>query len=202
MMEAWESGMERIAIVGTGGSGKTTLAKALSRTLRIPHVELDALNWLPDWKERGHGDFRRKVAEAVDAERWIMDGNYSRIQDLVFARATAVVWLNFPFRLVFFRMLRRIFRRSLTHEELWQGNRETLLRHFFTRDSMLYWVIKTHGRNRKKYRRLFGNPDLARALKIELKSPREAAAFLDGCRPASAKPGNIPDTAIRTTQAY
>jgi adenylate kinase family enzyme len=49
--------MERIAIVGTSASGKTTLAKALSRALRIPHIELDALNWLPDWKERRHEDF-------------------------------------------------------------------------------------------------------------------------------------------------
>jgi adenylate kinase family enzyme len=194
--------MERIAIVGTSASGKTTLAKALSRALQVPHIELDAINWLPDWKERGHEDFREKVAGAIRGERWIVDGNYSRVQDLVLARSTAVVWLNLPFRLVFFRMLRRIFRRSLTREELWQGNRETLLRHFFTRKSMLLWVVKTYGKNKRKYHRLFGNPDLAQVRKIELKSPREVAAFLEGCRPAPSAPGEIPDTAIRTAQAH
>jgi adenylate kinase family enzyme len=194
-----ESKMERISIVGTSGSGKTTLGKALASVLGIPHVELDALNWLPDWKEREHGDFRERVAEAIRQERWIVDGNYRRNLDLVFARATTVIWLNLPFRIVFKRMLFRIFRRSLTREVLWQGNRETLLRHFVTRDSMLLWVIKTHGKMRSRYRELFRHPDLEHIRKIELKSPREVDIFLRGLNPAigtGASPADIASPAI------
>ena len=45
----------RIAITGPGGSGKTTLAAELARTLGIRHVEIDALHHGPNWESCGAG---------------------------------------------------------------------------------------------------------------------------------------------------
>ena len=41
--------MRRINVVGTSGSGKTTIGSALAGRLDVPYVELDALAWKPGW---------------------------------------------------------------------------------------------------------------------------------------------------------
>src|SRR5436305_799712 len=42
---------QRLVVVGTSGSGKTTLAREIARRRALPHVELDALHWGPNWTE-------------------------------------------------------------------------------------------------------------------------------------------------------
>jgi|SRR5438105_4840170 len=44
----------KIAVLGTSGSGKTTVARELARGLGLPHVELDALFHGPGWTEPGN----------------------------------------------------------------------------------------------------------------------------------------------------
>jgi DNA-binding CsgD family transcriptional regulator len=56
---------QRIAVVGVTGSGKTTLARELSRRLALPHVELDALYWGPGWMPAPRALFRERVSEAL-----------------------------------------------------------------------------------------------------------------------------------------
>ena len=90
----------RIAVVGTSGSGKTTVARELARRLGVPHVELDALFHGPGWTETPVEEFRRRVASTTEGSGWVMDGNYeSSLGDLVLERADTVVWLDLPCRL-------------------------------------------------------------------------------------------------------
>src|SRR5919108_416694 len=87
----------KIAVVGTSGSGKTTVARALARRLGVPHVELDALFHGPGWTETPAEEFRRRVASATGASGWVVDGNYdSKLGDLVLGRGDTVVWLDMP----------------------------------------------------------------------------------------------------------
>ena len=51
--------------------------------------------------------------------------------------------------------VRRTIRRVLTQEELYSGNRESLRMAFLSRESILWWVITTFHRRRKRYRQLF-----------------------------------------------
>ena len=83
--------LRRIAVVGTTGSGKTTLDRWLGRALEVTHVELDALNWEPNWKTAPTEVFRRRVADALDGEAWVSDGNYTAVRDIVWDRATTLV---------------------------------------------------------------------------------------------------------------
>ena len=90
--------MNRISVIGKSGSGKTTFANKLAEILRIPHVELDSLHWEADWRPAPRDVFRSRAPDAVGAERWVVDGNYSAsARDLVWERADAIVWLDFSF---------------------------------------------------------------------------------------------------------
>ena len=87
----------RIAVVGSSGSGKSTLAKRLAGDLGLPHIELDAINWQAGWKDLNSHDpdeFVRRVAAAVGQDAWVSDGNYGKVRDLVWNRATHLVWLD------------------------------------------------------------------------------------------------------------
>ncbi len=170
--------LRRVTVIGTSCSGKTAFAKRLATRLGSPHIELDALYWRSNWESAPPEEFREAVTTALQPDRWIVDGNYSQIQDVVWPRATAVVWLNYAFALVFSRALRRTVRRIARREELFSSNRETFRIGFLSRESIPLWVIRTHGRNRRRYRALLGG-SLAGILDvIELQRPRQTEDFL------------------------
>jgi hypothetical protein len=123
----------------------------LSCILGVPHVELDSLHWAPGWVPKPSTEFARLVDIATADARWVVDGNYSLVRSIVWPRATAIVWLNLGFATVLGRALRRTVRRSLTGETLFSGNRESLGRAFLSRDSILLWVVRTHGRRRREF---------------------------------------------------
>ena len=104
------SDLSRVVVVGTSCSGKTTLARRLAGILGAQHVELDALYWGREWTPRL--DFPKAVSAAVQQERWVIDGNYSAVRDLIWRRCTAIVWLDYSFARVFSRALRRTARES------------------------------------------------------------------------------------------
>ncbi len=167
-----------MAVVGTSCSGKTTLATEIAQTRGCEHIELDALHWLPDWVERPTDEFRGLVATAVAAESWAADGNYSQARDLVWGRATHVIWLNYSFQVVLWRAVRRAVRRIVTREELFSGNRESIRLTFFDRDSILLWVITSYHRRRRDYAELCRKENFPHIEFIELRRPRDSRALL------------------------
>jgi adenylate kinase family enzyme len=172
-------GPRRFVVVGTSGSGKTTLARHLAQRLSIPHVELDALHWGPNWTPSPLGILRDRLEGALSGDAWVCDGNYSKVRDIIWSRADTVVWLDYPLALVMGRVIRRTLHRTLTREELWGGNRERFKEAFFSRDSILLWALSTYGRRRKEYPVLFHRPEYAHLRVIRLQSPRAACQWLD-----------------------
>jgi adenylate kinase family enzyme len=118
--------MNRVVVIGTSCAGKTAFARSLACALSFPHVELDALFWQPNWTPRPSEEFRKLVAQELSQGCWVTDGNYNVVRDLVWSRATTVIWLNYVFPLVLWRALTRTVRRVMTQEELFSGNRESL----------------------------------------------------------------------------
>lgn len=116
--------MQRVSVVGNSGSGKTSLARELAAALRAPLLELDSVFHLPDWTELPADEFRARVTAFTRADRWVVDGNYSTVRPIVWARADTVVWVDPPHPVVMTRVVRRTLRRLVTREELWNGNRE------------------------------------------------------------------------------
>jgi adenylate kinase family enzyme len=168
----------RFAVVGTSGCGKSTFAKRLSAILGLPHIELDSLFWGPNWTPVPPQEFREKVVAATAGPAWVCDGNYRPVRDIVWDRATSVVWLNYPLRVVFGRTLRRTLRRWWSKEQLFAGNRESLRMSFFSRDSILLWVLQTHTNRQREYRQLFTDPLYAHLRRIEFQRSSQAKDWL------------------------
>ena len=63
-------------------------------------------------------------------------------------------------------------------EELWNGNRETIWKHLFTRDSMILWTIMNFSKNRKLYEELINKPEFAHINFLRLCSNKEVENFI------------------------
>lgn len=117
---------DRIAVHGASGSGKSTLARTLADRLGLERTELDGLFHQPGWTELPTDEFRAEVARAIAGDRWVVEGNYRQVRDLVWARAELVVVLDLPRWTVMRQVLGRTVRRGVARSELWNGNRESL----------------------------------------------------------------------------
>jgi len=169
---------ERVVVVGTSCCGKTMFARQLAQSLGCPCVELDELYWAPNWTPKPDSEFRRLVEIGASAPRWVTEGNYGRIRDALWPRATTIVWLNYSFITVFRRALRRTCRRIIVRESLWHGNRESFGRSFLSRDSILVWVIATFNRRRKEFETLRTSGKYPHLSWVEFRRPSEAESYL------------------------
>jgi adenylate kinase family enzyme len=190
--------VRRVSVVGTSGSGKSTLARELAETLGVPHLELDAVHHQPGWAPLPTDEFRRIVAARAAAGGWVIDGNYGRVRDLVWARADTVVWLDLPKRTVMRQVVWRTLRRVALRRELWNGNRERW-RNFLTwnpEQSVISWAWHKHAPDRAKYAAAAADPASAHLRFIRLASRRDIARFLDDARSeagaAAVRPRRVP----------
>lgn len=169
----------RLLIIGTLGAGKTHLSMQLSGLLRVPHVEFDAYRHGPNWTETPDDEFRIQLADALQGNSWVADGNYSVARDVVWPRGQTLVWLDYPIAVVMWRLLRRTLLRSLQRQELWNGNRETLLRHFFSRQSLFLWALQSHWLRRKTIPLALAQPEYSHLELVHLRSPEETERWLE-----------------------
>ena len=98
---------QRVAIIGSGGAGKSTLARQLGDITGLPVVHLDARFWKPGWVPSPNDEWDEAMTELAAGERWILDGNYGRTMELRFARADTVVFLDYSRWLCCYRAIKR-----------------------------------------------------------------------------------------------
>ncbi|MEP6832013.1 MAG: AAA family ATPase [Gemmatimonas sp.] len=99
--------MQRILIIGSSGAGKSTLSRALGVATGIPVIHLDAQFWQPGWQETPREMWTARVAELLETERWIMDGNYGGTLPMRVQAADTVVLIALSKWLCLARVLRR-----------------------------------------------------------------------------------------------
>ena len=104
----------------------------------------------------------------------MIDGGYwGKLGDRVLRNADVVVWLDLPVRIWLPRLIRRTSVRVIRREELWNGNRETVRSFVFSRDSLLWYALRSHRRHRRVY------PErLAPYPVVRLRTPRQAREWL------------------------
>jgi adenylate kinase family enzyme len=166
----------KILVVGANGSGKTTFAKKLSKILNMTHYELDNIFWKPDWMESENAEFRAKVDEVTLGDSWIVDGNYSRNQDLTIGRADTIIWLDVPYSKMLYRVTKRSLNRIVTQKPLWHNNRESLGK-LFSKSSIVLFASRTYRSKNSKYSRLINGNEYTGKKWIRIKSNREERRF-------------------------
>ena len=172
---------KKIVVVGTTSSGKSTLASQLAQKIGGDFIELDALHWEPNWVEAPEEVFRKLVTTATSSQSWVVAGNYSAVRDIVWQHAEVIIWLDYPFHIVFWRLLVRTIRRAVYQEELWNGNREKFWWHLklWSEESLFHWLFKTYWRRKREYPALFALSENTHLKVIHLKHPKEAESLLN-----------------------
>jgi adenylate kinase family enzyme len=180
---------KRIVVIGVTSSGKSTLAETLARRFDMDFIELDALHWEPGWQEAPLEVFRTRVEKAIEAERWSVAGNYSVVRDLIWPKAQAVIWLDYPFMTVFWQLTRRTFKRWWTKEVLWGTNVEPFFVHFklWSQDSLFHWLFKTYWRRKREIPELFSQAKYSHLELIRFTHPKETANWLESLADGASK---------------
>lgn len=174
----------RIIVVGTSGSGKTHVAKAIAARLGIKYICNDALIWRADWQLVPKPERLPGFDAATDCDAWVIDGNvgaYTSPENaILLERADTIVWLDLPRRTVWRQVIVRTTKRVLFREELWHGNRETFRTSFLSRDSIILWSIQTFSKCRSRYQEMFTDDRWAHLQRIRLANSRQVRTWLDG----------------------
>ena len=174
---------KRIAVRGVTGSGKSTLTRALGEALGLRVIELDAIQWqTPGWQPMPADEFRAGIEAALAAAPtgWVCDGNYTAESRGMLAQADTLIWLNLPWRVTFWRLLKRTFSRAAKRELLWGTQRESLRQTLLSRNSILWWSISHYRDSVRHSRALLAETRHART--YELRSAQEVRELLEVAR--------------------
>lgn len=178
--------MQRVMIIGGSGSGKSTVARRLGNITSLPVIHIDKLFWLPEWVERPKAERDRLMREAIAAERWIFDGNYSSTFDERAARADTIVFLDIATA----RRIARVVWRTAIHfgrsrPDMTEGCPERLNADYL--DFVVNWVAgyNRRGARAKALALLEGSP--RQATVHHLTSPRDVERFLAGVATSQQK---------------
>jgi adenylate kinase family enzyme len=174
----------RIHVIGNSCSGKSTLGARLARVLKVPLVELDALNWEPGWVSLASAnpeELERRIRRATQGEGWIVAGSYKDYSQRIFwPRLHSVVWLDLPMPLLIWRVVKRSWRRWRTRELLWGTNYERFwpqLKVWNQDESLISWIIRQHQRKRRDMLANMADPRWRHILFIQLKTLQQIRAF-------------------------
>ena len=169
-----------INVVGTSGVGKSTLARRLAQILSVPYIEMDRLYWRAEWQGEPDEAFFARVAAATEASGWVLDGNYNRSRPVKWRNVDLVVWVDYGFARTLRQAVWRAISRASRGQELWPGtgNRESFRRAFLSRDSIIWWTLKTWKKNRQRYQSDMADPAYRPIRFVRLGHPRQTEAFI------------------------
>ena len=164
--------MRRVAIIGSGGAGKSTLARKLGEITSLPVIHLDREFWRPGWTETPKPEWKVKVETLVQGDEWIIDGNFGGTMEIRLGAADTVVFLDFPRVLCTYRAIKRaVAYRNRTRPDMGPGCDEKVDIKF------LRWVWQFPGKTLPKIEERLVK--LGPEVKIiRIRSPKEVQRFL------------------------
>ena len=183
----------RVLVMGTSCSGKSTLAAQIAASRDVPLVELDALNWLPNWVGLNATDtprLKRRFQVATQGTAWVVAGSYmEHAQATIWPRVTDLVWLDMRMPLLLKRVAIRSWQRHRTRELLWGTNRESFWGHLKVwnkDDSLVWWIATQHHPKRKRLLDVVADPKWSHFTTLRLRSPQAVDQFVaTGTKPST-----------------
>ncbi|MEZ5001626.1 MAG: hypothetical protein R2730_01210 [Chitinophagales bacterium] len=144
---------QKILVVGTSCSGKSTLAKQLAAKLKSNHFDLDDFHWLPNWVEKSDECMVHDLEAAISPlTNWIISGNYTHlVKDVLWTKADTIIWLDYSFPLIMLRFFKRSIRRIVWKEACCNGNYETFYNSFIAKDNLFSWILKSYPKRKKQF---------------------------------------------------
>ena len=181
--------MHKVLVIGSGGAGKTTLARRIAERTGLPLIHLDALFWKPGWVETPNEEWDAIMVELCRRDAWVMDGNYGRTLPQRIAAADTIVFLDYPPILCVGRAIKRgLMHRGRTRPDMAPGCPEQLPDLTFLR-----WIWTYRERRRPGILRQLESARHARV--IVLRNDREALNFTASL-PASGEPPAMNDAHV------
>ena len=163
--------MRRVVVVGSGGSGKSTFSRELGRVTGIPVIHLDREYWRPGWEETPKDEWKARVADMLEGERWIMDGNFGGTREMRMQAADTIIFLDLPRRVCLYRILKRTLKYyGRSRPDMAEGCPERLDLEF------VMWVWNYKHRSRKRL--LAELEGLEEKSVIILRNQRQVSDFL------------------------
>ena len=162
--------VERVTIVGCGGSGKSYVARELGQLLDLPVIHMDAVYFDDQWNPLPMERFEAVQRELVAAPRWVIDGNYNSTVQVRLEAADTVVFMDLPTLVCLWGILSRQLRHGRGQ------NDQNGVYNRFTRDVLRYVL----GYRRKMRPRVLAKIDqhASGARVIALTGRRQTRRFL------------------------
>ncbi|WP_164669410.1 DNA topology modulation protein [Virgibacillus doumboii] len=164
--------MKKIAIIGSGGSGKSTFARQLGERLQIKVHHLDALFWKPGWIGVPKQEQKQMQHDLVKRDKWIIDGNYGGTMDIRLNAADTIILLDLPRLVCVYRIIKRFVQyRNKSRPDMGTGCEERISLEF------LKWVWQYPKAKKPEIMQKLENFPAEKDV-IILKSPHKINQFL------------------------
>ncbi|WP_341503444.1 adenylate kinase [Gallaecimonas sp. GXIMD4217] len=170
--------MNRVAIFGNAGGGKSTLARKLAEATGLPLYSIDKLKFRPGGDEVPHADYLRQHEELLGRDRWILDG-FGCVPSAWqrFAAADTLIHVDLPLLTHGLWIAKRMLKGLFVNPEGWPQN-SPILRSTLTSYKVL-WLC--HRKLTPAYRKLVAEQGGDKTVH-HLRSPKEIEALLGRLR--------------------
>jgi len=137
--------MQKVVVIGSGGSGKSAFSRRLGEVTGLPVVHLDQLFWRPNWTRTPDAEWKDIVRDQLDRDAWIMDGNFGGTRAMRIEACDTVILLDLPRWRCIYRVLKRtVLYHGKTRPDMADGCKER-----FDAEFMLWiWNYPNSGRRR------------------------------------------------------
>jgi adenylate kinase family enzyme len=169
---------KRTIIFGSTGIGKSTMVQRLAEEFSLPVIDIDSLRREAGKTSTPEETFSQLVTKSVRGDTWIIDGSYTSVQDIIWPRAEAIVWLDFSFWVFLSRLVKRSLYRIFVRKK---SERPVKGRYqpASERASNYLRAIFSGRQRRKRYFAALYNSKNKHLHIIRLSSPEDVTIWLD-----------------------